>query len=203
MDEESATALFTYLRSLSKLEVLDVSHNPLGSAVIVIAEHLDSAPCLAVLNMTDVKMGDHEVTALASSLKNLPNLWFLSLGPIHLAGECVHVKHLSKIPKLKRLDLASVHMGDKEINSVSKACKITRRFHHHHRLSYYGANDEENDGDQIYEEQDYGANYEENDGDQIYEEQDYGANDEETMGTRFMKSRTMAPMMKKTMGPDL
>ncbi|KAJ7376761.1 NACHT, LRR and PYD domains-containing protein 12 [Desmophyllum pertusum] len=129
MDEKRATALFTCLRSISKLEVLDVSHNPLGSAVTVIAEHLDGAPCLAVLNMTDVKMGAYEVTALASSLKNLPNLWFLSLRVNPLGrGVCALVKHLSKVPKLKHLDLASVQMGNEEINSVSKACERTQSF---------------------------------------------------------------------------
>ena len=40
MDEEGATALSNGLRNVAKLEVLDISHNPLGSAVTLIANRL-------------------------------------------------------------------------------------------------------------------------------------------------------------------
>ena len=124
MDEEGALALSNGLRSLTKLEVLDISHNPLGSAVTVIADHLQSTPCLTELYMTDTEMGCDEATAVASSLKFLQNLRMLSVGSNPL-GRGVHVllQHLSKIPKLKRLTLTSVEMGDEEVNLVSNACK--------------------------------------------------------------------------------
>jgi len=127
MDEEGAKALSNGLRSLSKLEVLDISHNSLGSAVTVIAHHLQSTPCLTELYMTNVEMGCDEATALASSLKFLQNLRMLFVGSNPLErGVCVLVQHLSKIPKLRNLNLANVQMGDDEVDEVSKACKRTR-----------------------------------------------------------------------------
>ena len=127
MDEEGATALSTGLRSLAKLEVLDISHNPLGSAVIVVADHLQRTPCLTELNMTNTEMGCDGATAVASSLKYLQNLRMLSVGSNPLGrGVCVLVQHLTKVPKLRNLNLASVQMGDEEVDAVSKVCKRTR-----------------------------------------------------------------------------
>ena len=127
MDGEGAMALSNGLRSLTRLEVLDISHNPLGSAVTVIADHLQSTPCLTELYMTDTEMGCDEATAVASSLKFLQNLRMLSVGSNPLGrGAHVLVQHLSKIPKLKHLNLTSVMMRDEEVNLVSKACKRAR-----------------------------------------------------------------------------
>lgn len=127
MDEEGAEALSYSLRSLTKLEVLDISHNPLGSAVTLITDHLYSTPCLTELYMTDTKMCCDEVTALASSLNYLQNLRILSVGSNPLdRGVCFLVQHLSKNPKLKHLNLTSVKMGEKEVNVVSEACKRTQ-----------------------------------------------------------------------------
>ena len=127
MDEEGATALSSGLRSLAKLEVLDVSHNSLGSAIIAIADHLQRTPCLTELNMTHTEMGCDEVTAVANSLKYLQNLRMLSVGFNPLGrGVCVLVQHLTKVPKLRNLSLGSVQMGDEEVDAVSKASKRTR-----------------------------------------------------------------------------
>ena len=127
MDEEGATALSTGLRSLAKLEVLDISHNPLGTAVIVIADHLQRTPCLTELNMTNTEMGCDEATAVASSLKYIQNLRMLSVGSNPLGrGVCALVQHLTKVPKLRNLNLASVQMGDEEVDAVSKVSKRTR-----------------------------------------------------------------------------
>jgi len=124
MDEEGAAALSNGLKSLTKLEVLDVSHNPLGSAVTLIADRLHSTPCLTELYINNTEMGRNEATAVASSLKFLQNLRMLSVGSNPLErGLHVLVQHLSKIPKLKRLNLTSVLMGDEEVNLVSNACK--------------------------------------------------------------------------------
>ena len=127
MDEEGAAALSNGLKSLTKLEVLDISHNPLRSAVSEIADHLQSTPCLTELYMTDTEMGCDEATAVARSLKFLQNLRMLSVGSNPLGrGVYVLVEHLSKIPKLKSLSLTSVAMGDEEVNLISNACKKVR-----------------------------------------------------------------------------
>ena len=124
IDEEGAKALSSRLRLLSKLEVLDISHNPLGRAVTMITDNLDKATFLTDLNMADTKMGEDEVRTLSNSLKHLPNLRTLSVGSNPLGrGVCALILHLSKVPRLKSLNVERVEMGEEEINSVSKACK--------------------------------------------------------------------------------
>ena len=124
MDEDGGRALSNRLQSLPKLEVLDVSHNPLGSAVTMIAETLCKATCLTELNMTDTKMGAEEATALGRSLMFLQNLTTLSVGSNHLAqGVSALVWRLSEKSKLKRLNMENVEMGEEEVDSVAKACK--------------------------------------------------------------------------------
>ena len=127
MDKEGATALSNGLKSLAKLEVLDIAHNSLGSAVTVIADHLQSTPCLTELYMTNTEMGCDEATAVASSLKFLQNLRMLFVGSNPLGrGVCILVQHLTKVPKLRNLNLASVQMGDEEVDAVSKVSKRTQ-----------------------------------------------------------------------------
>lgn len=124
MDEEGARALANHLQVLTKLENLDISHNPLGSAVVVIADNLYRAACLTELNMTDTEMGAEEITALASSLRSFQNLRVLSVGYNPLAqGVCDLVKNLYKISKLKRLNLENVEMGEEEVDCVKNVWK--------------------------------------------------------------------------------
>ena len=124
MDEDGGRALSDCLQSLARLEVLDISHNPLGSAVAVIADNLCKATSLADLNMTDTKMGAEEATALGSSLMFLQNLTTLSVGSNPLAqGVSVLVWNLSEKRKLKRLNMENVEMSGEEVDNVAKACK--------------------------------------------------------------------------------
>lgn len=124
MDEEGARALANNLQVLTKLENLDISHNPLGSAVVVIANNLYRAACLTELNMTDTEMGAEEITALTSSLRSFQNLRVLSVGYNPLAqGVCDLVKNLYKISKLKRLNLENVEMGEEEVDCVKNVWK--------------------------------------------------------------------------------
>ena len=124
MDEDGGRALSDCLQSLARLEVLDISHNPLGSAVAVIADNLCKATSLADLNMTDTKMGAEEATALGSSLMFLQNLTTLSVGSNPLAqGVSVLVWNLSEKTKLKRLNMENVEMSGEEVDNVAKACK--------------------------------------------------------------------------------
>ncbi|XP_022790896.1 NLR family CARD domain-containing protein 4-like [Stylophora pistillata] len=124
MDEEGGMAISDCLQALLKLELLDISHNPLGSAVAVIAENLCKATCLIDLNMADTKMGAKEATALASSLMYLQNLTTLSVGSNQLAqGVSDLVWHLSEKSKLKRLNMENVEMGEEEVDNVAKTCK--------------------------------------------------------------------------------
>lgn len=124
MDEEGARALANNLQVLTKLENLDISHNPLGSAVVVIADNLYRAACLTELNMTDTEMGAEEITALTSSLRSFQNLRVLSVGYNPLAqGVCDLVKNLYKISKLKRLNLENVEMGEEEVDCVKNVWK--------------------------------------------------------------------------------
>ena len=124
MDENGGRALSDCLQSLPRLQVLDISHNPLGSAVVVIADNLCKATSLTDLNMTDTKMGAEEATALGSSLMSLQNLTTLSIGSNQLAqGVSALVWRLSEKSKLKRLNMENVEMGEEEVENVAKTCK--------------------------------------------------------------------------------
>ena len=124
MDENGGRALSDCLQSLPRLQVLDISHNSLGSAVVVIADNLCKATSLTDLNMTDTKMGAEEATALGSSLMSLQNLTTLSIGSNQLAqGVSALVWRLSEKSKLKRLNMENVEMGEEEVENVAKTCK--------------------------------------------------------------------------------
>ena len=128
MDKEGARAIANSLQVLSKLENLDISHNPLGDAVVVIADNLYRAACLTELNMTDTKMGAEEITALTRSLRSFQNLRILSVGCNPLAqGVCDLVKNLYKISKLKRLNMENVEMGEEVVDCVKNAWKRNQR----------------------------------------------------------------------------
>lgn len=124
MDEEGARSLAKGLQFLSKLENLDISHNPLGSAVVVIAENLFRAACLTELNMNDTKMGVEEITELTSYLRSFQTLRTLSVGYNPLAqGVCDLVENLCKVSKLKRLNMENVEMDEEEVDRVKTAWK--------------------------------------------------------------------------------
>ncbi len=97
------------LKDVKKLQVLDLSYNPLGHGIIELAKHLPCVPHLTKLGLWYTQMGEEEVSALARALKYVPELERLNLMSNPLGqGIGDLIQHLSNLPKLTYLYLRSV-----------------------------------------------------------------------------------------------
>ncbi|KAL9979062.1 hypothetical protein ACROYT_G016658 [Oculina patagonica] len=120
--------LATLLKDVKKLQVLDLSYNPLGHGIIELAEHLHCVSHLTELRLDDTQMGEEEVSALARALKYVPELEHLYLGSNPLGRGVIDlIKHLSSIPKLMYmyLELFGVKMTKKEAEELCTAVRGT------------------------------------------------------------------------------
>ena len=77
MGGEEATAVFRCLPSITELEILNLSQNPLGCGIIELAKQLKFVPGLKRLWLRDTQMGEEEVSALARALKDVSGLYEL------------------------------------------------------------------------------------------------------------------------------
>ena len=84
MGEKEITAVACALKDLPELEWLDLSHNPLGRAVIELTQHLSSIPQLGILWLYGVKMTKKETSELCAAVK----------GRVILLGTDYHVSFL-------------------------------------------------------------------------------------------------------------
>ena len=127
MGEQEATAVFRCLPSITELEVLDLSSNPLGYGIIELAKHLNFVTGLKGLNLSDTQMGEEEVSALACALKDVPDLYKLDLSHNPLGrGISVLIQHLSSVPQLHFLWLFGVKMTKLEAKELCTANGIDR-----------------------------------------------------------------------------
>ena len=126
MGDKESERLVHSLKHVNKLQVIDLSFNPLGHGIIELAKRLCSVPNLTELWLFDTQMGEEEVSALASALKYVPELEKLHLGFNPLGrGVSDLSQHLSSIPKLKYLSLWSVKMTKKEAEELCTAVRGT------------------------------------------------------------------------------
>ena len=126
MGEKEVTAVARSLQSISKLQKLDLSSNPLGQGITELATHLPSVPHLTELDLNDTQMGEKEVTAVARALRDLPELWLLYLSRNPLGrGVSELTQHLSSIPQLRSLELMGVKMTKKEASELCAAVQGT------------------------------------------------------------------------------
>ena len=122
MGEKEVTAVACSLQSISKLKRLHLSSNPLGQGISELAKHLPCVPHLTRLNLEDTQMGEKEVTAVARTLKDLPELEVLELSHNPLGrGVSELTQHLSSIPQLGILWLYGVKMTRKEVSEMCAA----------------------------------------------------------------------------------
>ena len=120
MGNQECQLLATGLKYVDRLRILMVSNNPLGHGVSELANHLHSVPYLEELYLNDTQMGEEEVTALASSLKNVTHLSKLLLSENPLGhGISELAKHLHNVPHLQELDLSLTHMGEEEVTALA------------------------------------------------------------------------------------
>ena len=122
MSSELAVPLATVLDHVPCLEKLDLSNNPLGSGVSVLACHLQSVPKLRWLWLDNTDMTEREATDLANSLQHVALLEGLSLrdnpigcGLIPLAKNLVHV------PQLRSLMLEGTNMTEREATDLTNS----------------------------------------------------------------------------------
>ena len=122
MGEKECAALAASLQYLNKLEELDMSNNAVGHRIIELAKNLSNVPNLTRLDLSCTSIGEDEVSALASVLKDVPELSSLSLGS-NLLGRGIRdlVQHLSSVPKLEFLSLSRVQMTNTELEELCTA----------------------------------------------------------------------------------
>ena len=119
MGGEEATAVFRCLPSINQLEILDLSHNPLGYGIIELAKHLNFVPGLRKLYLSNTKIGEEEVSALPVALKLVPDLDTLDLSGNPLGrGVSVLTVHLSSVSQLGFLFLYFVEMTKSEAEEL-------------------------------------------------------------------------------------
>ena len=119
MGEEEVTALAHSLKNVTQLSNLNLSLNPLGHGISELAKHLHSVPHLVSLNLSDTKMGEEEVTALARALVHVPELMSLSLDKNPLdRGVTELIKCLKSSPRLLYLSLKRVQLTKKETTEL-------------------------------------------------------------------------------------
>ena len=124
MGEDDVSAIARNLHNVSRLEVLNLHSNQLGHGICELCRHLHSVPCLTMLNLCDTKMGKEEVTAVASALKDVPELKKLDLSDNRLGHGMKELnRHLSSVSKLTDLYLARVHMTKKEASDLCRAVR--------------------------------------------------------------------------------
>ena len=122
MGKKECAALASSLQYLNKLESLNVSNNAVDHGIIELAKNLSNVPNLTELYLTRTSIGEDEVSALASVLKDVPELSSLSLGS-NLLGRGIRdlVQHLSSFPKLEYLSLSFVQMTNTELEELCTA----------------------------------------------------------------------------------
>ena len=122
MGEKECAALAASLQYLNKLEELDMSYNAVGHGIIELAKNLSNVPNLTRLDLSRTSIREDEVSALASVLKDVPELSSLILGS-NLLGRGIRdlVQHLSSFPKLEFLSLSTVQMTNTELEELCTA----------------------------------------------------------------------------------
>ena len=119
MGEEEVTALAHSLKSVTQLNKLHLSNNPLGHGISELAKQLHNVPHLEVLDLDDTRMGKEEVTAVGHVLVYVPKLNSLSLGKNPLGrGVTELIKCLRSCPQLDHLKLGRVQLTKKEATEL-------------------------------------------------------------------------------------
>ena len=122
MGKKECAALAASLQYLNKLKGLNMSKNAVGHGIIELAKNLSNVPNLTRLDLSCTSIGEDEVSALASVLKDVPELSDLILG-FNLLGRGIRdlVQHLSSVPKLEFLSLFRVQMTNTELEELCTA----------------------------------------------------------------------------------
>ena len=124
MGDQECWLLATSLRHVTKLQVLELSKNPLGHRIIELTRHLHTVPHLTELNLMNTQMGEEEVIAVARTLKSVPELKELCLSNNPLSHGIIELlTYLHTVPHLTELNLMNTQMGEEEVIVVARTLK--------------------------------------------------------------------------------
>ncbi|XP_078366405.1 NLR family CARD domain-containing protein 4-like isoform X1 [Oculina patagonica] len=124
MGDKECEILAASLNDVKKIQVLELSHNPLGHGIIELAIHLNSVPDLNELELSRTQMGEEEAKAVAHCLKSLTELKKLDLSDNPLGHGIIELaKHLYCVPHLTKLELNDTQMGEEEVSALARALK--------------------------------------------------------------------------------
>ena len=122
MGDKECRLLAESLKFVRKLQVLNLSFNPLSQGICELAKHLFNVPHLTELELRDTQMGEKEVTAVARSLQSISKLKNLYLSSNPLGQGIIELsKHLPSVPYLTELNLERTQMGEKEVTAVARS----------------------------------------------------------------------------------
>ena len=122
MGDKECRLLAESLKFVRKLQVLNLSLNPLGQGICELAKHLFNVPHLTELNLWNTQMGEKEVTAAAHSLQSISKLKNVNLSSNPLGQGIIELsKHLPSVPYLTELNLERTQMGEKEVTAVARS----------------------------------------------------------------------------------
>ena len=124
MGDKECRLLAESLNFVRKLQVLNLSSNPLVLGISELVKHLPCVPHLTELYLKETQMGEMECTAFARCLSSISKLKSLHLSSNPLGQGIIELaKHLSSVPHLTGLHLADTQMGEKEVTAVVHALK--------------------------------------------------------------------------------
>ena len=125
MGDKECRLLAESLNFVRKLQVLNLSSNPLVLGIRELVKHLPCVPHLTELHLKETRMAEKEGTAFARCLSSISKLKSLDLSSNPLAGQGITelTKHLPCVPHLTKLNLERTQMGEKEGTAVACALK--------------------------------------------------------------------------------
>ena len=124
MGDKECRLLAKSLKVVRKLQVLNLSSNPLCQGICELSKHLFNVSHLTELHLRETQMGEKEVTAVARSVQSISKLKILNLSFNPLGqGITELAKYLPRVPHLTELYLEDTQMGEKEVTAVLRALK--------------------------------------------------------------------------------
>ncbi|KAL9978896.1 hypothetical protein ACROYT_G016480 [Oculina patagonica] len=124
MGDKDSEILAGSLKNVTKLQVLNLSHNPLTHGILELAKQLNRVPALNELELHHTQIGKEGATALAHCLQSLPKLKKLGLSVNPLGHGIIDLaKNLSCLCHLSELWLSDTQMCKEEVSALARALK--------------------------------------------------------------------------------
>ena len=121
MGDKECRLVAETLKVVRKLQLLNLSSNPLGQGICELSKHLFNVPQLTELDLSKTQMSEKEVRAVARNVQSISKLKSLNLSFNPLGqGITELAKHLPSVPHLTELYLEDTQMGEKEVTAIAR-----------------------------------------------------------------------------------